>query len=413
MMLQMLESLYALNIRQFVWDLPAGGESTHVEAASSVPGLQSELYGFHEDEALARISVWMQGDEVGTELVFGKAPADAPDAVYVMRRGVDSVYVADREPLKAWLMSAHSMRDLVLFPHPPERIRYLAFDSGAAKVTLIRTDPAGWMIVEPARWRADDQILGQYISLLSRIRVQGFAGELPESQWAERGLREPVFTLTLGTNVPARWAEADGDAEAESADVLWVGALTRDGKRYVKYTHHPMIMEISEETRALLMDQRADPLTYRDRMVLSIPARAVRKLSLQKGDAVQGVLPGTQGVWKAASPEHGVVDTEALTDVLLNLANLRALRMEEFNPANLSAYGLSPAAVSLTVDLPAAEGIQKTLLLGFKAKTDGIYAMVQGQDLLFVLPLKTGEMLLRDLVRPKPDDPVVTPGAVR
>jgi hypothetical protein len=54
----------------------------------------------------------------------------------------------------------------------------------------------------------------------------------------------------------------------------------------------------------------------------------------------------------------------------------------------------------LTVGVSAGQGIRKSLLMGYRAKTDGIYAMVQGQDVIFVLEKGLVARLTADLVVP-------------
>jgi hypothetical protein len=82
------------------------------------------------------------------------------------------------------------------------------------------------------------------------------------------------------------------------------------------------------------------------------------------------------------------------------LANLRALRIEYHGAENLEAFGLDKDATVLVVSLSGGEGIQKSLHMGFLSRTDGVYAMVQGQDLVFVLDKGQVERLSADLVKP-------------
>ena len=62
-------------------------------------------------------------------------------------------------------------------------------------------------------------------------------------------------------------------------------------------------------------------------------------------------------------------------------------------------FGLPGGCLSLTLGLTGAEGIQKTLVLGDLAGRSEVYAMVRGQDAVFVLELDALELLLNDLGR--------------
>jgi hypothetical protein len=87
-------------------------------------------------------------------------------------------------------------------------------------------------------------------------------------------------------------------------------------------------------------------------------------------------------------------------DVLFHIANLRSIRIESHNPESLAPFGLDQSAVRLTLGLSGDGGIQKTVIMGFRSRTDGIYAMVQGQDVVFVLEKGLADLLSRDLVVP-------------
>ncbi|MBA4388560.1 MAG: hypothetical protein C0404_11300, partial [Verrucomicrobia bacterium] len=113
------------------------------------------------------------------------------------------------------------------------------------------------------------------------------------------------------------------------------------------------------------------------------------------------------GEWMSVAPATNTVDMEAIDGILFLASNMRALRIETDNPKNLAAYGLDRSGTVLTLGLSGAEGIQKTLITGFKSRTDGVFATVQGQDIVFVLDNAILAQATRDLNRP----PVTTANA--
>ena len=52
----------------------------------------------------------------------------------------------------------------------------------------------------------------------------------------------------------------------------------------------------------------------------------------------------------------------------------------------------------MTFGLTGASGIQKTVLLGGPCGTNGVYSMIQGQDVVFVLKQEMAQALSRPLV---------------
>jgi hypothetical protein len=137
--------------------------------------------------------------------------------------------------------------------------------------------------------------------------------------------------------------------------------------------------------------------------MLALYPASVKRISLLKNDKEQTVARNDAGMWASPDGVAGKVDDEAISDILFTLAHLRAIRIERHNPQNLSAFGLDAPAVVLTLGLTGSEAIQKSLIMGFRSKTDGIYAMVQGQDVVFVLDNRVVDRITGDLLKPPND----------
>jgi hypothetical protein len=56
--------------------------------------------------------------------------------------------------------------------------------------------------------------------------------------------------------------------------------------------------------------------------------------------------------------------------------------------------------MTVTFGLSSKEGIQKKLILGSAAPNGGVYAMLQGQDLVFAIERKDADVLEHDIVAP-------------
>jgi hypothetical protein len=59
----------------------------------------------------------------------------------------------------------------------------------------------------------------------------------------------------------------------------------------------------------------------------------------------------------------------------------------------LAPYGLAPPKVALTFGLTGEAGIQTSLLLGREAGPESVFAMIQGQDIVFTLESGTARAL--------------------
>jgi hypothetical protein len=143
-----------------------------------------------------------------------------------------------------------------------------------------------------------------------------------------------------------------------------------------------------------------DPLFYLDRTMLTVAPDRVRRITLARGGAEQTVARLEAGTWAAVNPPTNDVNRAAVEDVLFLAANLRAARVEARNPRSLAGYGLECPQTVLTLVMSGGDGIQKSVFLGLAAGADGHYAIVQGQDVVFVLPRGTVQRLSGDLVKP-------------
>jgi hypothetical protein len=168
----------------------------------------------------------------------------------------------------------------------------------------------------------------------------------------------------------------------------------------VKFDNEKPVYELSADAMKGLETNPADPLLCRDRTVLAIEPAAINRLTLVKNGVAQTVLKDPSGSWTPAVPDTNRVDESAMVTTLLSLANLRALRIECNSPKSMAAYGLDHSTAALTVGLSGNDSVQKTILIGFLAGTDGMFAMVQGQDVVFVLDRSTAANLMTDLIVP-------------
>ena len=93
------------------------------------------------------------------------------------------------------------------------------------------------------------------------------------------------------------------------------------------------------------------------------------------------------------------VKAEALTDLMWALNELRVERYVDFNPVSLKPYELDPPQTALTVTLSDTNVIGRIVLLGGKTE-NGRFAMIQGQNIVFVVSEETAQTLTRELTVP-------------
>lgn len=404
----MLDALYKLTVDRFVWDstvvLRDGGVAADTKAD---PGVGSEPRHLDPDEATARITVFVDGDEVGKELLLGKSTDKDETKIYAKLRGGSSIYAVDVAILDVFSVNVTDLRDRYLFSLVPADIRYVAFQRGDMKLALKRTDKQGWMIHEPVQWRADDQTVRSMLSRVTRLTAESFV-EAKSVDLAKLGLAPADYMVQLGSVAPSNGVHigggmtlSHGEGGSASSELLRLdvgGNMKNAANVFVKFHGRDWVYEVDSKAIASLGPDVVDPLVYHDRTMLSLTPKSVRRIVLRKGQTEQAIERNESDEWVVVADAEASVDMKTLDDVLFFVANMRATRIESLNVKKLGKYGLAKPQASLTLRLSGADGIQKTVLIGSAAGSSGVYATVQGQDVVFVLGDSFVRRLTSDLV---------------
>lgn len=131
--------------------------------------------------------------------------------------------------------------------------------------------------------------------------------------------------------------------------------------------------------------------------ILKVDARSVTSLTLHdKGAQPMTLTPVNPATWQITAPAAYRADSEPVSQMVAELANLVPLRVVEDKASDLSRYGLGNPSVS--VDVGEKNGQSAHLLIGDKTPTgDGVYAMIPGNPHVYTLDLAAGNMFGRSL----------------
>ena len=413
---QMLEALFLLKAVDFVWDANIEtGDVVRVSDAIS-PNSKAESYRLVPDQAVVGGTVWLSGEEVGRELLFGREVEEKSDKIYARCRDIDSIYTVHKSVLDFVNIGVNEMRDRNLFLLPTESVNSVVIRKGDRKLVLDRNKAEGWNIVEPIQWKADDRFISSLIDNIAGLRVESFL-EGTNNVNFEVGDQlcmislSDICAVTIGAETNKVEKPAENAAEKSTVTNLKQGGLIvgppREGKETVlaKFEEEPFVFEISSKSLDFMGKDPVDPLIYRNRTMLSIDPATVKSISMLKGGAETVVEKNENGRWVVSGSGTNQIDEKVIDEMLFIVADMRAMRTYCQNPDNLVQYGLDRSGVTLTFGLTGESGIRKTVVIGFRARTDGVYAMVQGLDVVFVISNELMGALTRDLIKLAPVSP--------
>ncbi len=416
----MLSGLLKCRIVRFVRD--GGVADAAKDAASAMVNVDQNTifapYGLGQDEASSIVTVWFSGDDVGHDVIIGKTTADVEGEAYARFAEVESVFTVPAELAGSLGVTVDDLRSRNILPHKRSEICGLALEANDRKVVLARKPAGGWNIIEPIRAKGDDDVIDKLLNSITGLRISAFT-DTNKTAVSMFPIEKPRLVLRSSTNatyITARFAAesstnagAIGSTTAEVAEWYSVtvgGNVPGADMAYIQCGTNAALFEVESSVIDPMLIDPCNPLAYMDRQMLSLDPTDIIKLTLTRNGIPQTVERDATGSWivsgvNATNVNAGagyVVNTKVVDDVLLALTNVRAERIESTEPSNPSAYGFDASETLLSAVLKGDKALQKTLILGFKAGTDGVYAMLRGTDVLFVLDYLSVKVLTRSLI---------------
>lgn len=379
-------------------------EGSREAAAQADPA----AYGLGTDEAALQVSVWTEGRREPLVVTVGKARQDNPALLFAKISDMEALCEVSRDILSLQSVQAASLRDRRLCEADLSAVQYLMLRDDDSKVVMEKAATGLWMITEPLRAPANARTVGALLKAVSVLQGEEVRGGQPGSTIPPEveGLpcrlvvasQAPGNTLTNApgtvSEVPASW----------SCRMNWPGSGTASNLVYVEEAR--MLYQVPAESLAKFWRKVAghdrpvfaDPLAYMDCRMLDVVPQQVRRITLVRQGREETVTSGQDGAWSVDSPPEGQIVEGAIPALLALASDLQAERIHSVVSTNLAPYKLDESAIRVTFGLSGAGGIQKTVLVGGTDGRDGVYAMVQGRDVVFVLKKDVATAIVRSLV---------------
>jgi len=338
---------------------------------------KADLTAYGLEKPAYELTVFTQDERTQTLLV-GKPVPEKPETRYAKRVETDSVFTVPADWTKEFEADAGLFRSRQVLGMQPDRIVAIQLIHGEQQIGLVRTNDL-WQVIRPVRWDADPEQTAEVLKALTGASVEEFI-DAPSA----------VQTAQMAAAPWKAVVSADG-----KTGTLHISEPGTNGLRMVQCNDAPVFCTT---TNGIVRDTFTDPLFYRSRKVLEVNPALVQKIIVQTGGTEQSIQKTETGSF-AATQSNRQVNSGALTDLMWAFNDLRAERYVNFNPVSLKPYGLDQPQTSLTVTLSDTNVIGRMVLLG--GKTDGgRFAMIQGQNIVFVVSDETAQTLTRELTVP-------------
>ena len=321
-------------------------------------------YGLDSQSAVTAVLNTDAGD--GSQmLALGDPLPNAPDLVYARLQAENSIYAVPLAVREALLLRPDDLRDRRIPGLDPDAIQNVRIEDGETALELFRDDQGQWQISAPLRAPADAETIYALLRSWTDVRLVAFENAPPTN--APPPLSRTLhLTLRDAPDTPVTLRLGPNPADASTLRVAIAGDSS-----------------IAIASSSVLLDTPLDPLRYRSREILSIPAGDIESLRIATAaQTVKIERDSASGQWSPAAP---------WLDRLL--ATLSYLRAESF-ATDLAADGLETPYLSLTVRQRGQSGLSTTLLVGNEVSPGGPrHAAVRGRALRFTLAPQTVEAL--------------------
>ena len=370
-----LDNLFNLRVEDFVAD----------------SGASPVAYGL--DDPAIKVTVGLGDKDGDTTLLVGNLCPTNPARVYAKLKGSDSIIAVATNVLAGLRTGISGLRDQRLMTMSTYDFSYFRAQQGEHVIELRKDDTNGWQVVQPKPWAADDPQVRNMLASWAGASVIGFIDHAA-TNLAAWGLEPPAQVLRFARRAPTNELARVGVPGDDEVVVRVSSQRQNPGRVIVKLDHEDALYEILSD---VLDTVSYDPLNYRSREVLRLNADDVTRITRTRGGAEESIERSAADVFLPAQPYRAVVDQDAIKDVLMTVSHLRAARFVADDPKNLAEFGLKPPQATLTLGLRGESGIGRAILFGAEAGSEGIYAMLRGQDVVFVLDPLSQKKLLQEL----------------
>jgi hypothetical protein len=256
----------------------------------------------------------------------------------------------------------------------------LQLDRGPRHAVFRKVDGT-WKLTEPLQGDAEQDLLDDFLGLLTRLRAAALVVEKPDEDVLKKyGLDRPEAT----------WRIQSGDKDVLN---LQIGNKEAKGeRRYAKLAKGELVFVLDPRVSQKVLNE------YRPRTVWTPPLDAVQIESLNyRYNRAPFLLEKAGSTWQAVGKPDIKINSATVEDTLAALAGLKLSRYAVDKDANLALFGLDKPELILEI---ATRSGKRLLHIGnVEGNSSGRYARVpdSNESGVFVLDEEMCRRIMRDL----------------
>src|SRR6266545_6577493 len=267
----------------------------------------SKLGDFGLDPAGAEVRLEVKGRKEPLVLLVGaKSPTGA--WVYAKQGGKPAVMTVSEVVGRDTGRPVADFRDKTVIAFDKKSVSAVDLEVAGDRISLAADEPGKWRIIKPAAYRADADLVSDFLDKLESAKVKEFVAESPPSL-GQYGLDRPATVIVWGK-----------DKERSSRALLF-GRLDPDKKGvYVMRAREPGVMLAPEDLWTAFPKTVA---ALRDKVVVAYAYDKANRVELESPRG-RVVIERDGTGWKITAPEALKADSGAVNSLLWSIRDLRA-----------------------------------------------------------------------------------------
>ena len=336
-------------------------------------------FGLDPESAEVRLDIKGRKDPLVLQ-VGAKSPTGA--WVYARADGKPAVMTVSEVVGRDATRPVGDFRDKTVIAFDKKNVSAVDLEVGGDHISLVADEPRKWQIVKPKIYRADGDLVADFLDKLESAKVKEFVAEAPPSL-APYGLDHPT-TVTI-------WTGRDKD---RSSKALLFGRGDVDKKGvYVMRAGESGVMLAPDDVWTAVPKTVA---VLRDKTVVAYAQDKVNRVEVDSPKG-QVVLERDGAGWKITAPEAVKADSGAVSGLLWSIRDLRASGFLGDAPTDIVRYLKKPEVTVRIWEEGAKE--PKTLFVGPSGEIRGgkpaAVAALEGQGPVALVDAKALQNLAK------------------